>query len=65
MPPDTSPMLKLLDSGFYLLSWNREQWAQWPSGRDPGPDDCFHPDDTWPLVREWLRHRDAAEEEES
>lgn len=47
------PTLTRLSTGYIKLSWNAEQWAQWPCDREPVPDDCFNESFTWPLVRDY------------
>ena len=59
---DMMPELKRTSTGYYHLRWNHNQWAQWPIDRLPMKDDCFNPDDTWPLVELWLEaHRKGGE----
>jgi hypothetical protein len=48
------PILNRLSTGYYRLSWNPQQWAQWPVDRQPTKEDCFT-EETWPLVESWLR----------
>lgn len=49
-----TPELRRCANGYVHLRWNSEQWAQWPSDRQPTKEDCFQPDWTWPLVQRWL-----------
>lgn len=47
-------ILKRLESGYWYARWGREQWAQWPQGRDPTRDDFFNPE--WTFTPSALRN---------
>lgn len=38
----SQPTIQRLDSGYWLVRWAREVWAQWPMGRAVRPEDFFH-----------------------
>ena len=36
-----TPTVKLLESGYWHVRWNDNQWLQWPSWREPTLEDGF------------------------
>lgn len=48
---DGGPTVELLESGFWHVRWNANQWLQWPASRRPNLDDAFG----W-VTREMLDH---------
>lgn len=36
-----TPLVKLLDSGYWHVRWNANRWFQWPKGRSPTLGDGF------------------------
>jgi hypothetical protein len=45
------PTVQRLDSGYWLVKWNQNQWVQWPVGQEPILADSFG----------WVTHDDLAE----
>lgn len=43
LTPDTQPVVKRLDSGYWHVRWSRQAWAQWPVGRSVTREDFFQP----------------------
>jgi hypothetical protein len=46
-----NPEVKRLSSGYWLVRWSGEIWAQWPCGREPVEADFFHAETTYTAER--------------
>lgn len=47
------PQVKRLESGYWLVRWSHQIWAQWPVSRPVRVEDFFEPD--WSATPERLK----------
>lgn len=49
----TDPTVTLLGSGYWIVWWGPQCWAQWPRGQEPTDSDVFDPAWNWPRFQAW------------